>query len=375
MIGPPRFLAGVLERLSGRFSIVPLTEGRRPEFLRFLERAYADQPILPFREPKHLAAHWQWLQSYPGENSAVARGWLALRQEKIVGHFGILPVQVHLRGREIEACWGRDLIVASEARGSGAGALLMAAVALEAGIPFLIAGLNERSYGLFRRIGFRDLGRIPLHLRFYQPGALLSTLIRPFWLRRAAEFWIRFGKRPARWNKTPGLTVRPLERFDEEFDHWWNRLADSFPCVIRRTRRTMSWRYLQHPRHRYTTLVARDLRGWRGLAVVRHGPSRGFPAGFITELLAPPGDTAILAALLSEAEEFLLRSAPKPLVFLRCALFHPSLQRALYQAGFLQVPSPLHWMTANGNAGTSQGAFWRRTGWMLNAGDSDLDAV
>ena len=108
--------------------------------------------------------------------------------------------------------------------------------------------------------------------------------------------------------------------------------------------------------------------------MVRHGRSRGLAAGFITELLADPGDRDLLGPLLEEAERFLLQSAPEPLAFLRCALFHPALQRALERAGFLRVPSPLHWMmTCRGPAPPE--LFWRKSGWMLNAGDSDLDGV
>jgi hypothetical protein len=166
-----------------------------------------------------------------------------------------------------------------------------------------------------------------------------------------------------------------VERFEEAFDRWWEDLEASFSCVVRRTHRTMSWRYLQHPRHRYTVWVAQDPRGWRGLAVVRHGQSRGMPAGFVTELLTAPDDAAAMGSLLNQAADFLANSAPEPPVFLRCTQLHPALQRGLARARFFRVPSPLRWMTAPAADGAWAEGLRHRAGWMLNSGDSDLDTV
>lgn len=371
---PPR----LQQILSRRFTVAAVTENHEEELLRFLHRAYADQPVAAFRDLDSLSRHWQWSrEGSSGLEGNRPDGWVAFKDGKMVGHFGILPALASVRGKEVSVFWGRQLIVAPEARGGGAAPLLILTALRESGRPFLIAGLNPQSYSLFRRMGFSDFGRVPLYIRIYQTDRFFQAANAvPRWLRPVGGLWARLQRKAPRQPhpKEGGLSVKVLERFDESFDRWWRRLEPSFPCAIRRTSETMAWRYERHPLHRYTALAAMDRDGWRGLAVVRHGRSRGLPTCFITELLARPDDRAALSVLLVEAERFLLRSAPEPPVFLRCTLSFPALQRALRRSGFLRVPSPIHWMAAHSPSGAEED-FLRPAAWMVNAGDSDLDAV
>ena len=65
--------------------------------------------------------------------------------------------------------WGRDLIVIRRFRSFiGIGPLLIDSVLKDTkdkSALFLIAGLNETSYALFKRFNFTDLGCIPLYVR------------------------------------------------------------------------------------------------------------------------------------------------------------------------------------------------------------------
>src|SRR5207249_7561022 len=51
--------------------------------------------------------------------------WICLRKNRIVGHFGVLPVVLTGPGGEMPICWTRDLIVAPEVRHAGVGPLLV----------------------------------------------------------------------------------------------------------------------------------------------------------------------------------------------------------------------------------------------------------
>ena len=83
----------------------------------------------------------------------------------------------------------------------------------------------------------------------------------------------------------------------------------------------------------------------------------------------------VFTALLDHAEEFLLRSATKPLTLTRCVVLHPVFEHALMRSGFFRVPSPLHWMMAPGDSPGTLPLLAQRKDWMLNGGDSDLNAV
>lgn len=372
-------LGRLLGRLSRRFSVDRMTPDRAEDLVEFLQRAYQDQPIAVFRDAERAIVHWKWVTELcPPSGAEAPIGWICLKGHRLVGYFGISPAIAHVRGRAVPVCWGRDLIGAPETRSAGVGPLLIQAVVRESQRPFLIAGLNPVSFSLFRRMGFVDLGRIPLYIKIHQANRFAEGLPWPGWVSRAAVVSLQIAgsfRESLTRRENSGICVEELHRFDERFDRWWKDLEASFPCVIRRTSATMNWRYFQHPRHRYTVLVATEGSRWRGLAVVRHGHSRGLPGGFITELLADPRDRFGIAALLKRAEERLRQSASEPPVLIRCALHQPLLERGLIRAGFFRVPSPLYWMISSALGSDGLRSLVRREDWMINGGDSDLDAV
>ncbi len=372
-------LERILSRLSWRFSIIRMTPDRTEELHSFLRRAYVDQPGAAFRDPDRAIAHWRWVDELnPPSGGEGSIGWVCLKNDRIVGYFGILPAIAHVQGQHIPICWGRDLIGAPETRGAGVGPLLISAAVRESQKPFLIAGLNEVSYSLFRRMGFLDLGKIPLYIKVYHPGRFANSFGWPGWVRQAAAMSIQVAQdlRTSRSRvRGDGVSFKVLEQFDGRFDRLWERLEPSFPCTVSRDNATMNWRYFRHPRYRYTVLVAVQDSLWKGVAVVRYGRSRGLAAGFITELLADPRDQSVITVLLREAEEFLVRSAPEPLVLIRCAVLHRAFEQALVRAGFFRIPSPLHWMMTSAVGPEALQLFTRRKDWLLNGGDSDLDAI
>ena len=137
----------------------------------------------------------------------------------------------------------------------------------------------------------------------------------------------------------------------------------------------MTWRYLCHPSHRYSIVAATDGQSLRGVAVMRHGCSRGLPTGYISEWLAHPQDQVAIDSLLGYAQEFLTSGAAEPPAFIRCAILHRTFERALARAGFLRVPSPIHWMLAHAQGASELGVLAQRDAWFLSSGDSDLDML
>jgi len=360
-------------------SVERMTLERVDALCSFFERAYADQPVgAGFADGGRVLERWRWLnEGNPSRLDHELPAWLCLKRGEIVGHFGVLPAIAVCRRQTIPICWGRDLIVAPEARRQGIGPILIITAVMAARRPLLIAGLNDAVYSIYRRLGFLDLGAIPLYLRIYQPQRLLDTLPWPGLARRTAVLAVAAAQRLMERlrRRRSSLSLVPLDRFDERFDSWWRRVEKSFPCVVRRTSATLNWRYHCHPFHRYTTVAATDGEGLRGILIVRRGYSRGLPAGFISELLADPNDHEAVEVLVTAAEELLRSSAEEPLAFIRCTVYHRSFERMLARAGFLRAPSPIRWMSAHAEGSSALGPLARRDGWFLNGGDSDLDML
>lgn len=367
------------KRLARRCSIERMRPDRLRDLCAFFQRAYADQPVASaFQDADQILQRWQWLNEANPIRLEDGRlpAWLCLKDGRLVGHFAVLPAIVVAHGRIIPICWGRDLIVAPEARQQGVGPLLIASTVMAVGHPFLIAGLNETVYPMYQRLGFVDWGLIPLRLRVYQPARLLDTLRWPRAACRMVAPWVNIVQQlRTRRGRAGRLSCVRLERFDESFDQWWAGIEPAFHCVVRRTSATMTWRYLRHPTHRYTAFAALDGTTMRGVVVVRHGRSRGLPCGWMSELLTHPQDQDTMKALVGHAEEWLRSTAPEPLVFIRCAIFHHVSERVLERSGFLQAPSPMHWMLTSANDRSGGAALGQRDEWFLSTGDSDLDAL
>lgn len=360
-------------------SVERMSPDRVDALCSFFQRAYADQPVASaFRDTGHILQRWRWLnEANPIPLDDGLLGWLCLKEDRIVGHFAVLPAIAVSRGQAIPVCWGRDLIVAPEARQQGIGPILIVTAMVALQRPLLIAGLNDAVYPIYRRLGFFDFGAIPLYLRIYQPDRLLDTLPWPGFARRTAALAVTAAQHlmKRRRRLSGKLSIVPLERFDERFDRWWGSVESAFPCVVRRTSATLTWRYHRHPYHRYIALAAMNGQDLRGILVARHGHSRGLPAGFISELLAHPYDHEAIEALLVHAEELLRSSGDESPVFTRCPVLHRAFKRALARVGFLRVPSPIRWMLAHAQGSSALGALARREDWFLNAGDSDLDML
>ena len=373
----PLELEQLLRRLSRRFSIARITPDRTEELHRFFQEAYRDQPNAVFWDPEQTRAHWRWVtELHPQAGPRGPAGWICLKEGRIVGYFGMTPAMASARGRETAVCWGRDLIVAPETRSGGAGPVLIQAALKESGRPFLVAGLNPVSHALFHKMGFFDFGRVPLYIKIRDPLRFAQSLPIPGGLKPAAAVLAqayRFSSRFSVPPRGPKLSFEILQRFDERFDRWWREVEPAFPCVIRRTSAEMNWRYFRHPRHRYTVLAAAEGSRWKGVAVARHGRSKGFPACFITELLADPRDGGTLLSLLMETEEELQRSAAEPPVLTRCTVGSAMLQRTLLRGGFFRVPSTIHWMVSSAAGPEGYASLSRREEWLINGGDSDLD--
>jgi len=369
----------LLARASTWFAIERLTRNREDDLCDFFRAAYRDQPAAQlFEDDAVIRRRVRWLDDQnPVPFDGAIPAWICLQKGRIVGHVGALAAQAAARGALIPICWGRDLIVAPEVRRLGAGPLLIMTAVREAQRPFLVAGLNDDAYSLYRQLGFHDSGTIPLFVKVRDARRLLDTMPWPRLKRLAAAGLLaaaqRFANRPRHRDRS--LVVEPIERFDDEFDRWWAGVEPAFGCVVQRTSGTLTWRYQNHPSHRYQCFAARSGATLRGIVIVRHGRSRGLPAGFISELLAHPDDRTALDSLLGYAAELLLASGTETPVFVRCSALHPSFEAALARAGFLRAPSPLRWMQIHPPDASASASLLDRDRWLITAGDSDLDML
>src|SRR5262245_1617687 len=212
---------------------------------------------------------WDW--QYRRNPQAPSEGpliWLAREGTTIVGQYATMPVKLSVSGREIDAAWGMDVMVAPERQRQGLGDVLFKTWDRNVGAS-LGLGLSEPSYRLFLKMAWPDLGPIPCLVKPLSRRALR----KPGWPQALNRF-VSFVTLP--WVKLVSRS-RPLERevtltrhFDERFTRLWDRVKDRFAFAVRRDARYLNWKYIQPPHVRYSVAVLERGSEVDGYVVYRH---------------------------------------------------------------------------------------------------------
>ncbi len=117
--------------------------------------------------------------------------WIARDEGRIVGQYATMPVKLRVKGQEMDASWGMDVMVAPERQRQGLGEVLFRTWDRHTGAS-LGLGLSVASHRLFRKLQWPEVGPVPCLVKllspraFARPGwpslinALISLAARPF---------------------------------------------------------------------------------------------------------------------------------------------------------------------------------------------------
>jgi GNAT superfamily N-acetyltransferase len=194
---------------------MPDVDRYRPEDQRGVEALYRRVFGPDAAAVSRLRWDWQYRRNptNPGGNPRI---WVVREGPTIVGHYATMPVRLAVRGRELDAAWGTDAMVAPERRRQGLGELLFRTWdrSVEASMGL---GLSDSSLQLLRKLHWPDLPSVPCLVKPLTRRAFR----RPSWptaMNRlvSAVFTLPIVKivgrvRPLR------ADVEPLRRFDSRF--------------------------------------------------------------------------------------------------------------------------------------------------------------
>jgi GNAT superfamily N-acetyltransferase len=209
------------------------------------------------------------------------------------------------------------------------------AAAAAAGSPLTVTFPNGASYPIFvNRLGWIDLPRLRLWARPLRAAAVVRYL-----LGRPGEVGGLGAPDPSA-RTIRGLEVRPVERFGPDLDALGERARTSYGNHFVRDAEYFNWRYLDSPRDYRCFAAYRDGR-LLGVAVVGHTFKHGVSAGFLADVVAEPGNSSALRALLGRAVEE-VRGGADALVLLPPP--GRSERRALVASGFAPTNKKLRFI-------------------------------
>ena len=311
---------------------------------------------------------WQYLEN-PMTGPEGPEIWVAREDGTPLGQYASMPVILWWGGREVRASWGMDVFLRPEARGKGLGARLFTTWSDHVEVA-LGLGLTPSSYGLFQKLGYRDVGPVPFFQRILDPGAVavrrLGTVLGPLggWGLGA---WLAV-RHPAGAQRPAGLTVRPVTSFGPDYGALWERARGSYLMCVRRDAAYLAWKYLACPTQSYQIQEAHRGRELAGFAVSRHQDYRGLRLGWILDVFAHAGDQEARDALL-----FAVLDSFREAGVARVQAFsmNGALARDLGRHGFLPGRSPMQFCV---RAGVDSGSvFEELSRWHVVFGDSDMD--
>jgi len=347
---------------------MPDVDRYRPDDHRGVESLYRRVFGADAAAANRLRWDWQYARN-PSNPDGAPLIWVVREGPTIVGHCATMPVRLAVRGREIDAAWGTDAMVAPERRRQGLGELLFRTWDRQVGASMGL-GLSDSSQQLLHKLHWPEPHLVPCLVKpltrraFRRPTwpTAINRLVSAVFTHPVAALVGR--SRPLR------ADVEPLRRFDDEFTDLWERLAPTFDLAVRRDAPYLNWKYIDPPHVRYTVVALKRADRCDGYAVYRHTREPRGRVTLIVDFLVDPADEAGFETLLRwiEAEA---RAADSDKV--RCYATHAAFRRLMRRSGYFPVKSSLA-LTLKIRAVDLPAEFYKDVGgWHVTAGDSDQD--
>jgi GNAT superfamily N-acetyltransferase len=216
--------------------------------LAFLREAYPDDPR------KSEPAYWKWhYLENPSTSLDDVPLWVLKDAGRIVGQVATIPVTLKVGTEERRAIWILDFIVHENYRGQRWGRRLLD-TAREHCRTMIALGINAGSTGVLNSQKWAAMGSINRYHLLLNPGHAVKELARlPRPLGRAVNLAYA-PLRPRSGRSASGVSLRAVERFDEDFDDLWQRASTQWPCAVVRRSRYLDWQFARQPGKRYETL-------------------------------------------------------------------------------------------------------------------------
>jgi GNAT superfamily N-acetyltransferase len=339
----------------------------RPEDRRAVEALYRRVFGNDATEASRLRWEWQYRRNpnNPGQEPEI---WVAREGPGIIGQYATMPVRLSVKGQEVQASWGMDVMVAPERQRQGLGEVLFRTWDRNVGAS-LGLGLSDSSYRLFQKLNWPDVGPVPCFVKPLSRRALR----RPNWPvpvnRLVSAVTLPFIRIIAR-SRPLRDEVRLVQRFDDSFTRLWEDLAPQFDLSVRRDAAYLNWKFASAPHVRYTIAALVRNGENRGYAVYRHVHEPRGRVTLLVDFLADPIDQDGLSTLLHWVDRE-ARDADSDKI--RTFAMHAGYRRVLKRSGYFQVKSTMEFVAKVNEVDVPDSFYETTDRWHVTLGDSDQD--
>jgi len=339
----------------------------RPEDRRQVETLYRRVFGDDMAHGNRLRWDWQYRlnPNVPSDGPLI---WIAREGPGIVGQYAAMPVRLAVNGREIDAAWGMDVMVAPERQRQGLGDVLFRTWDRNVGAS-LGLGLSDSSYRLFQKLRWPDVGPVPCLVKPLSRRALR----RPSWplaVNRLVSWitlpWVRLVSR----RRPLHAEVRTVRKFDDSFTTLWEQVRSTFAFAVRRDAAYLNWKFVQPPHVRYQIAALVRDGETAGYVVYRHALEPRGRVTLLVDFLTDPADEDGFVSLLRWVDRE-ARAADSDKI--RVFVMHEGFRRLLRKSGYYPVRSTMEFVAKINDVDVGREFYDPPTGWHVTLGDSDQD--
>jgi GNAT superfamily N-acetyltransferase len=257
---------------------------------------------------------WRWRYEESPWGHGMVR--VALDEDKMVGHFGVIPMRVQFQSTIYPAVFPMTAMTHPDYAGWGIFTRLMSETywaARERGFPLVYGFFNQNSYYANVKFGYHGV----ITLNPLEKKLSLDVL-----------------------DGHPTENITAIDTFGGAFDKLWDTVKRNYDAVVPRTSELLNWRFVKDPDVDYARFAYRDSRnevlGYIVLKIYREGETA---RGHIVDLMTGP-DESITRALIKKSYDYFRENRVSEL---SCWVKeNTSYARILEEEGFVRYSGETH---------------------------------
>jgi len=321
---------------------------------------------------------WRWM--YKDNPAGPGRIGIAEHNNKIVGHYAIVPLRLSIMGKTVLASQALDGLTHPDYRRTKIFETLVRKVHADGardGIRIVYGFPNQFSRaGLVGKLDWFDIANMQLMLKVINwkdaigllaKNQYLGSIFSPIASLLCDKTLLR-RKRP---NVAEGLTVKEVTSFDERLDILWSKVANQFHIMVLRDDAYLRWRY-GAPETNYSIFIAEKDSEVLGYLVLKYMnmTDNGIKVGIIFDMVAQSKDVLdpLIRKLISACQQ-------NKVALIQYQLrVNKVYRRVLKRNGFISLPfsKGSHFCAYSTRTDIAQQFLRNPDNWFVQIGDSDL---
>ncbi len=323
--------------------------------------------------------HWKWeYRDNPNDRLEIL---LAVDENKIVGHYAVIPVRMKIGSKEYLTSLSLDTMTRRNYRGQGMFPTLATKLydmLGKSGIPITYGFPNPFSiHGFIKKLNWFEISDLPIYTRPMDFILLFNRYLKIKFLSKIFgsiintfyNFFLKKKKMPN------NIKIEEINKFDKEFDDLWELNKNKITVGIIRDSKYLNWRYFQRPEGKYVVFAIRNYNKLKGYIVLNIEERFNLKIGLVMDILAD--------SLCMDYHNYLINHSMlyfkdrkvtivSAIMFPHC-VFYKSLKRNLFMKMFkIFFPYEMYFGARINNDDVNVHLIKDPYNWYLTWGDTDV---